>query len=89
MSHWEIQLRKGVVMLVVLAPIARGETYGYHIVEQLRGLSGLALTKSTVYPVLTRDGALGVRTEASSAGPSRHYYRLTADGETRFVDGIK
>jgi len=87
MSHWETQLRKGVVELAVLATISRGETYGYHIVEQLRGLAGLALTESTVYPVLTRlarDGALAVRTEASPSGPSRRYYRLTADGETRF-----
>ncbi len=54
--------------------------------EQLRELEGLALTESTVYPVLTRlarDGALAVRTEASSAGPPRRYYRLTAEGRIR------
>ena len=40
MSSWETQLRKGLVDLAVLATIARGETYGYRIVEQLRGLRG-------------------------------------------------
>ena len=86
MNPWETQLRKGVVELAVLASIARGERYGYQIVEQLRDLEGLALTESTVYPVLTRlarDGALAVRTEASPAGPTRRYYRLTADGQAR------
>ena len=86
MNSWETQLRKGVVELAVLASIARRESYGYQIVEQLRGLDGLALTESTVYPVLTRlarDGALAVRTEASPAGPTRRYYRLTTDGERR------
>jgi PadR family transcriptional regulator PadR len=86
MGDWETQLRKGVVELAVLAWIARGETYGYRIVEGLSRLDGLALTESTVYPVLTRlarDGALAVRTEASPSGPTRRYYRLTSDGEAR------
>src|SRR3954451_25482080 len=95
MSHWETQLRKGVVELAVLATLAEGETYGYKIVERLRGLAGLEFTESTVYPVLTRlaaDGALAVRTEPSPAGPPRRYYRLTADGRTRLrrmADGWK
>jgi len=54
MSHWETQVRKGLVELAVLATIARGETYGYRIVEQLQKLEGLQFTESTVYPVLTR-----------------------------------
>ena len=86
MNPWETRLRKGVVELVVLASIARGESYGYQVVERLRGLEGLALTESTVYPVLTRltrDGALSVRTGASPAGPTRRYYRLTAEGRAR------
>ncbi len=84
MDRWETQLRKGVVELAVLAALARGEAYGYQVVEQLRGLAGLEFTESTVYPVLTRlerGGALSVRTEPSPSGPPRRYYRLTAAGE--------
>ena len=87
MASWEAQLRKGLIELAVLAAIARGETYGYRIVEELRALEGLALTESTVYPVLTRlagEGLLAVRTEPSPAGPTRRYYRLTAGGQQRF-----
>ena len=86
MNRWETQLRKGVVELAILAAIGRGETYGYRIVEQLKGLEGLELTESTVYPVLTRlarDGFLAVRTEESPSGPTRRYYRLTAEGQRR------
>jgi PadR family transcriptional regulator, regulatory protein PadR len=85
-NRWETQLRKGVVELAVLAAIGRGETYGYRIVEQLQKLEGLALTESTVYPVLTRlarDGFLAVRTDASPSGPTRRYYRLTPEGQGR------
>jgi PadR family transcriptional regulator PadR len=87
MSHWETQLRKGLVELAVLASIAHGETYGYRIVEQLQGLDGLQFTESTVYPVLTRlarEGFLATRTEPSPAGPLRRYYRLTPRGSERF-----
>jgi PadR family transcriptional regulator PadR len=83
---WETQLRKGVAELAILAVIAREETYGYRIVESLQGLAGLSLSESTVYPVLTRlarDGVLAVRTEASPAGPTRRYYRLTTAGKSR------
>jgi PadR family transcriptional regulator PadR len=86
MNRCETQLRKGVVELAVLATLARQETYGYRIVEQLRRLEGLELTESTVYPALTRlarEGCLAVRTEASPTGPTRRYYRLTAEGQRR------
>lgn len=86
MNSWETQLRKGVAELAVLAVIAQEETYGYRIVEKLHGLDGLALSESTVYPVLTRltrNGLLAVRTDASPAGPTRRYYRLTPTGRRR------
>lgn len=88
MNPWETQLRKGVVELAVLATIARGETYGYRIVEQLQGLAGLEFTESTVYPVLTRlarEDALAIRTGPSPAGPTRRYYRLTPEGRRRLL----
>ncbi len=86
MKQWETQLRKGIAELAVLAVIARGESYGYQIVEKLQGLDGVALSESTVYPLLTRligQGLLAVRTEASPAGPTRRYYRLSATGRQR------
>src|SRR4051794_36858917 len=86
MSRWEVQLRKGVAELAVLASLAREEAYGYRIVERLQGLGGLALSESTVYPILTRlarEGLLAVRAEASPAGPTRRYYRLTEAGRRR------
>jgi PadR family transcriptional regulator PadR len=86
MDGWETQLRRGVVELAVLAVVARDETYGYRVVEQLRQLDGLGFTESTIYPVLTRlaaDGHLAVRNEPSPAGPPRRYYRLSASGQRR------
>ena len=89
MSQWETQLRKGLAELAILVVIAREETYGYRIVEALQGLEGLALSESTVYPVLTRltrDGLLSVRSEPSPAGPMRRYYCLTRSGQSRLSE---
>ena len=89
MNPWETQLRKGLAELAVLAVLAQEEAYGYRIVERLQALDGLALSESTVYPILTRlarEGLLAVRTEASPAGPTRRYYRLTQEGRRRLRD---
>lgn len=89
MNAWETQLRKGLAELAILAVIAQEDCYGYRIVERLQGLDGLALSESTVYPILTRlarDGVLGTREQASQAGPTRRYYHLTALGRRRLAD---
>jgi PadR family transcriptional regulator PadR len=86
MDQRDAPLRKGVVELAVMASIARGETYGYAIVEALQEIPGLGFTESTVYPVLTRlcrDGCLVTRMADSPAGPRRRYYRLTVEGKAR------
>src|SRR5436309_13712131 len=86
---WETQLRKGLVELCVMATLREQEAYGYQIVERLGGLAGLAITESTVYPLLARlarDGLLRVRTAPSPTGPPRRYYRLTDAGRRRLQD---
>ena len=86
---WVTQLRKGLIELCVMATLRAGEAYGYQIVERLGGVAGLAITESTVYPLLARlerDGLLRVRTVPSPSGPPRRYYRLTAAGRRRLQD---
>lgn len=86
MSGWDTQLRKGLVDLAVLAVLARGESFGYRVVEDLERIGGFSAGESTVYPVLARlarDGALAVRSAPSPTGPPRRYYRLTEAGRAR------
>jgi PadR family transcriptional regulator, regulatory protein PadR len=83
---WSIQLRKGLVELGVLAVLREGETYGYDIVSRLRRVEGMALTESTVYPVLARlevGGCVRVRSAPSPSGPPRRYFQLTKTGHER------
>ena len=89
MKSWITQLRKGLAEFCVLNVLAHGESYGYSIVQRLRRIEELALTESTVYPVLTRlrkDGFLKVRVIPSPAGPPRRCFSLTHLGRRRVAE---
>src|SRR5579864_9252989 len=86
---WVAQLRKGLVELLVLAALRREELYGYQLLQRLAEMDGLALTESTLYPVLARlaaDDLVAVRQEPSPSGPPRRYYHLTRAGQRRLDD---
>lgn len=92
MRTWAAQLRKGLVELAVLGALRAGESYGYGILQRLRTVEGLAITESTVYPLLARlarDGYVQVRAAPSPAGPPRRYYRLTPLGRSRLREMIR
>ena len=89
MRAWITQLRKGLVEFALLNVLRRGEGYGYEIAQRLRELGELAITESTVYPVLTRlrkDGYLKVRMVPSRDGPPRRYFSLTSLGRRRVTE---
>lgn len=79
----ERQLFRGAVRLLLLERLARGESYGYAIVVELRDLGLAHAAESTVYPALARlekDGLVAARLEPSGRGAARKYYRLTDPG---------
>jgi PadR family transcriptional regulator PadR len=89
MQGWVTQLRKGLVELSVLHVLRRGESYGYEIVQALNDIDALAVSESTVYPVLARlraEGLVRVREAASSEGPPRRYFSLTPQGRLRLAE---
>jgi PadR family transcriptional regulator, regulatory protein PadR len=70
---------------LVLAILAKGESYGYAILKRVRELSGgeLEWTDGMLYPLLHRLQRLGyVTTEwrTPPEGRRRRYYSLTHDG---------
>ncbi|MDZ4857947.1 MAG: PadR family transcriptional regulator [Candidatus Hydrogenedentes bacterium] len=89
MRAWIAQVRKGLVEFCILAVLDRGEAYGYQLLQELAHVEGLALTESTVYPMLSRlqqDGWIRVRAAPSPTGPPRRYYRLTPLGQSRLQE---
>jgi PadR family transcriptional regulator PadR len=89
MDGWVTQLRKGLLEFCILNLLRRGESYGYEIVQRLQQVDILAVSESTVYPILSRlkqEGCLRVRDVASPGGPPRRYFALTAGGRARIAE---
>ncbi|NJC40275.1 PadR family transcriptional regulator PadR [Brevundimonas alba] len=77
----EIQLKKGVLTLCVLALLNRRDSYAYEIASTLS--DAIDMGEGTIYPLMRRmqsDGQVETYLVESSAGPSRKYYRLTDAG---------
>ena len=82
----EIQLKKGVLGLCVLALLNRADSYAYEIASRLS--DAIDMGEGTIYPLMRRmqsDGLVETYLVESSAGPSRKYYRLTEAGRTALV----
>lgn len=78
----DIQLKKGVLGLCVLALLSRGDSYAYEISSRLAEAIGMG--EGTIYPLMRRmqsEGLVETYHVESSAGPSRKYYRLTQAGQ--------
>jgi PadR family transcriptional regulator PadR len=79
----DIQLKKGVLGLCVLAMLAHRESYAYEIASQMSDAIGMG--EGTIYPLMRRmqtDGWVSTYLVESPSGPSRKYYRLTDAGRT-------
>ena len=77
----DIQLKKGVLGLCVLALLAHRESYAYEIASQMAEAIGMG--EGTIYPLMRRmqgEGLVSTYLVESPAGPSRKYYRLTPAG---------
>lgn len=82
----DIQLKRGLLDVSVLAAIKNEDSYGYKIIKDLKPY--VSLSESTLYTILKRLEAaelLTVRT-AEHGGRLRKYYRITAAGRKRIED---
>lgn len=82
----DIQLKRGLLDVSVLAAIKNEDSYGYKIIKDLKPY--VELSESTLYTILKRlEGAqlLTVRT-AEHGGRLRKYYRITEAGRQRIRD---
>ena len=79
----DIQMKRGLLDVCVLAAIKDDESYGYRIIKDIKPY--LDISESTLYPILRRLEAaelLTVRT-AEHDGRLRKYYKITKQGLKR------
>lgn len=95
-----VQFKKGVLELCVLALLLRRDFYGYELVHEIS--VNIDIAEGTIYPLLRRltlEGYFTTYLQESAEGPPRKYYRLTDKGREyaaglreewrRFVCGVE
>lgn len=77
------QMKRGLLEASVLTLLRRGESYGYLLIRDLSPV--IAISESTLYPVLRRLEAAGCLTVSSREhnGRLRKYYAITPAGAAR------
>lgn len=88
-ENWLAQMRRGTLELAILNVLAREPRHGYGLARRLAGGPGLAIGEGTVYPILNRlreNRLISSRLVASTEGPARRVYSLTAAGERQRRD---
>ncbi len=82
----QVQLKKGVLEMCVLALLSGGDGYAYDIAARLS--EDIGMGEGTIYPLMRRmqaDGLVSTYLVESASGPPRKYYRLTAEGKRTFT----
>ena len=82
----DIQMKRGLLDVCVLAAIKYEESYGYQIIKDIKPF--VEISESTLYPILRRLEASELLTVRSAEhnGRLRKYYRITNAGRARLAE---
>ncbi|HWJ79501.1 MAG TPA: PadR family transcriptional regulator [Niallia sp.] len=82
-----VQFKKGVLELCVLALLDKKDCYGYELVQAIS--HQIEISEGSVYPLLrrlTKEEYFTTYLQESTEGPSRKYYQLTEKGKKYLQD---
>lgn len=82
----EIQLKRGLLDVCVLAAIKNQPSYGYQIIKDVKPY--VSISESTLYPILRRleEAKLLTVHSVEHNGRLRKYYHITAAGRRRIEE---
>lgn len=82
----DIQLKRGLLDVCVLAAIKDNESYGYQIIKDMKPY--IELSESTLYTILKRLETAHLLTvrKTEHGGRLRKYYRITQEGVCRIEE---
>ncbi|MBE5769828.1 MAG: PadR family transcriptional regulator [Clostridiales bacterium] len=85
----DAQLKRGMIEVCILSILTRGDSYGYQLIKDIEPI--MALSESTLYPVLRRLEAADCLSVYSVEHNSRlrKYYAITDTGRQRIADFLK
>ncbi len=82
-EKWQLQLRKGVLIYMVLVLLDQDEMYGYALISSLARKLETDMAEGTIYPLLNRmvrDGLVTFDWRIMESGPARKYYQISDSG---------
>ncbi|MDF1674043.1 MAG: PadR family transcriptional regulator [Vicingaceae bacterium] len=53
-QKWNIQLKKGVLLYLVMTAISKKNSYGGEIIANIKATTGIVITEGTLYPILKK-----------------------------------
>ena len=79
----DIQIKRGLLDVCVLAAIKNKDSYGYQIIKDMKPY--MQISESTLYPILRRleEGGFLTVYSVEHNGRLRKYYRITKNGLRR------
>ena len=82
----DIQIKRGLLDVCVLAAIKNEDSYGYQIIKDMK--PHIEISESTLYPILIRLESNNLLTVYSTEhnGRLRKYYHITPQGRQRIED---
>ena len=85
----EVQLKRGLLEICVLAVLQEKDSYGYQLIKDIS--SCIAISESTLYPILKRLEGNQMLTVYSQEhnGRLRKYYHITPQGRQKIADFIE
>lgn len=89
-ENWKVQIRKGILDMVVLNVLGGKSLYGLEIIQKMENVPGLGITEGTIYPLLSRlkaEGLVFSEWIESDQGRPRKYYSLSEKGR-RIIDEL-
>ena len=86
MRPMDIQMKRGLLDVCVLAAIQSEDSYGYQIIKDIKPY--VDVSESTLYPILRRleEGRLLTVRSMEHNGRLRKYYHITDAGKARIED---
>ena len=82
----DVQLKRGMLDICVLAAIKNNDSYGYKIIKDMKPY--VEISESTLYPILRRleSSELLTVNNVEHNGRIRKYYHITSKGLQRIED---
>jgi len=82
----DVQLKKGLLDICVLACLSRHDSYGYQIIKDVGQV--VEISESTLYPVLRRleTSQAIINYDVAHNGRLRKYFTITEEGKKRLQE---